>query len=158
MKRAIAGPTLRALVASALGRVFAQVGDDGAVADYRRSGTSCGSFNGVDLRTDNVLTIEPGSVRSRMVWEIANLDWTLHFTERRELDAEGHFVKSAPYQIALIGDLLEAARFLGIPRQMFLDSLRADGWSAFDVTIESLRWIDVPAGLEAPQLRLVLQG
>ena len=55
MKRAIAGPTLRALVASALGRVFAQVGDNGAAADYRRSGVSSGSFNG--LRMPNATVI-----------------------------------------------------------------------------------------------------
>lgn len=158
MKRAIAGPTLRGLVATAIGRVFAQVGDEGGVADYRCSGTSTGFFGGVQLKTNNVLAVDEDAVRSRMAWEIGHPDWTLHFTERRQLAPEGSFVKSAPYQIALLGDLLEAARFLEIPRQMFFDALRVDGWSAAETTVESLRWTDARFGGETPQLRLVLQG
>lgn len=158
MKRAIAGPTLRALVAAAIGRVFVQCGNEAGVADYRNSGTSVGEVNGVQLRTENVITVASDHVQSRMNWEIGQDSWTLRFVERRRLNDEGSFVKSAPYQVALLGDLIDAARFLGLPRAMYLDALKADGWSPADVVIESLRWVDAPHGTETPHLRLVLQG
>ncbi len=158
MKRAIAGPTMRALIAAAIGRVFVQCGSDAGVADYRKSGVSAGDINGVQLRTENCISIEPGCIQARLNWEIRHAKWTLRFTERRELDEDGAFVRAAPYQIALLGDLLEAARFLGLARTMYLDALKADGWSANDVTVEGLRWVEVPYGAETPHLRLVLQG
>lgn len=158
MKRAVAGPTLRALVAAVIGRMFIQCGDEAGIADYGRSGVSKDEIKGVQFSADNLITVESKAVRSRINWEVAHSQWTLRFVERRQMDGNGAFVKSAPYQISLLGDLLEAARFLGIARTMFLDALRADGWSPADVAIEGLRWIDTPYSAEIPHLRLMLQG
>jgi hypothetical protein len=59
--------------------------------------------------------------------------------------------------VALSGDLLEGARFLHIPRELFVHALRADGWSAANVTLEQLRWLDV-APPELRDLRFVMQS
>lgn len=158
MKRAIAGPSLRTLVAAAIGRVFTQCSNDAELVDYRKSGTSKGLVNGVLVKTDNLLTMEKDHVQSRMNWEISHPNWVIRFVERRELGLDGSCVKAGPYQVSLLGDLTEAARFLGLARTIFLNALKGDGWSRSDVIIEGLRWVDVPYAAETPQLRLVLQG
>lgn len=156
VKKTIAGPSLRALVAAAIGRNLIQLDDGRGLADYSRSGSLREEVHGVTIVTFNVITVVPPDVVSRLTWQINHPLWTLSFTERRALDEDGMFVKSAPHQAWLEGDLANAAAFLGIPRELFLDALRADGWSHSDVIIEKLRWLSVPFGRESHNLREVM--
>ena len=83
--------------------------------------------------------------------------WALSFIERRRLEGTA-FVRSAPYQVSLTGDLVDAARFLGIPRLLFVEALRADGWSPASIVVEQLRWFDIPVPGEPTTLRLVMRS
>ena len=144
MNRTIAGPTLRALASAAVGRLLVQLDGGQSIADYSRSGVLKDEVDGVTVRTSNVITVEPPDVQSRLTWEIEHELWALRFTERRALGEDGIFVKTAPHQVILEGDLTEAARYLGIPRELFYEALRADGWSHAAITIEALRWLKIP--------------
>lgn len=151
-----AGPSLRALAAAAIGRVWVQLDVGGDPHDYSMSGVWTSEIEGLTVTRSNVISVEPPEIYSRVTWEIAHPVWSLLFTERRQF-AGGKFTRSAPYQVALRGDLLEGARFLHIPRELFLHALRADGWSAANVTLEHLRWLDVSAA-DLRDLRFVMQS
>jgi hypothetical protein len=110
----------------------------------------------VTVFTYNEITVLPPDVKSRLTWELTHPRWTLSFVERRMLDGEGDFVKSAPHQVHLEGDLVEAARFLDIPKELFIDALRADGWSHADIIVEKLRWPSIPMLRETQNLREVM--
>lgn len=156
LDKRIAGPSLNALAAAAIGRVWVQLDVGADPHDYSMSGVWSGEVEGLTLTRSNVISVEPPEIHSRVTWEIAHPAWSLVFTERRQF-AGGKFARSAPYQVALNGDLLEGARFLRLPRELFLHALRADGWSAANVTLEQLRWLDVaPADLR--DLRFVMQS
>ena len=151
-----AGPSLNALAAAAIGRLWVQL-DVGAHADdYSFSGVWKGDVDGLTLVRANVISVEPPEVHSRVTWELTHTSWSLTFIERRQL-VSGKFMKSAPYQVSLSGDLLEAARFLNIPKELFLQVLRADGWTPASITLEQLRWLDVQSG-EPKNFRFVMQS
>ena len=156
MKKTIAGPSLRALAAAAVGRNLFQLNDGGGPADYSRSGTLREEVKDITVFTYNQITVVPPDVQSRLTWEIMHPLWTMSFVERRLLDSEGEFVKSGPHQVRLEGDLVEAARFLGIPKELFLDALRADAWSHSEIMIEKLRWPSIPMVRETQSLREVM--
>lgn len=158
MTRRTAGPTLRALAAAGIGRVIIQAqATTDAIADYSRSGNYRDEIHGVKLATSNVITVDVPDVESRFTWEITHPFWTLKFTERRRLSDEGSFVKSAPYEVILEGDLVDAARFLRLPRELFFEAVRADGWTATEATIERLRWLDMPYVTDDQSLKVVMK-
>lgn len=156
MKKTIAGPSLRALAAAAVGRNLVQLYDGQGPADYSRSGTLREEVKDITVFTYNQITVVPPNVQSRLTWEITHPSWTLSFVERRMLDEEGEFVKSGPHQVCLDGDLVEAARFLDIPKELFFDALRGDGWSHAEIMIEKLRWPKIPMLRETQHLRDVM--
>lgn len=156
MKNTIAGPSLRALAAAAIGKNLVQLYDGQAHADYSRSGTLREEVKDITVFTYNEITVLPPDVKSRRKWEITHPLWTLSFVERRMLDEEGEFVKSGPHQVWLEGDLGEAARFLGIPKELFMDALRGDGWGHADMVVEKLRWPSMPMLRETQSIREVM--
>lgn len=156
MKKTIAGPSMRALVAAAVGRNLVQLSDERGPPDYSRSGSLREEVKDITVLTYNLITVVPPDVLSRLTWEITHPMWNLSFTERRMLAEEGVFLKSAPHQVHLEGDLVEAARFLGIAKELFLDALRADGWSHAAIMIEKLRWPSIPMLRETQSLRDVM--
>lgn len=156
MKKTIAGPSLRALAAAAIGRNLFQLNDGRGTADYSRSGSLREEVKAITVFTYNQITVLPPEVKSRLTWEITHPLWTLSFIERRLLDEDGQFVRSAPHQVCLEGDLVEAARFLDIPKELFLDALRADSWSHADTMIEKLRWPSIPMLCDTQNLREVM--
>lgn len=158
VKKTIAGPTLRALAAAAVDRLLIQLDDGSGLADYSRSGTLRDEISGVTLTTSNVITVEPPAVASKLTWEIIHPRWVLTFTERRMLGDGGNFTKSGPQQLWLEGDLVEAARFLDIPRELFLEALRADGFRHSAIVIEKLRWLNVAYVRDPQSLRVVMQS
>lgn len=151
-----AGPSLRALVAAAIGRLFLQL-EVGGPLDYSVSGERAEERYGLTLAWSNVISVEPPEVHSRLTWEVTHPAWALSFIERRRLEGTA-FVRSAPYQVSLTGDLVEAARFLAIPRLLFIEALRSDGWSPASIVVEQLRWFDIPVPGEPTTLRLVMQS
>ena len=151
-----AGPSLRALVAAAIGRLFLQL-EVGGPLDYSVSGERAEERYGLTLAWSNVISVEPPEVHSRLTWEVTHPAWALSFIERRRLEGTA-FVRSAPYQVSLTGDLVEAARFLGIPRLLFVEALRADGWSPASIVVEQLRWFDIPVPGEPTTLRLEMRS
>lgn len=151
-----AGPSLRALIAAAIGRLFLQL-DVGGPLDYSISGERAEELYGLTLAWSNVISVEPPEIHSRLTWEITHPAWTLSFIERRRLQ-DTSFVRSAPYQVSLRGDLVDAAQFLDIPRELFIEALRSDGWSRAAIVIEQLRWFDIPIPGEPTTLRLVMQA
>ena len=151
-----AGPSLRALVAAAIGRLFLQL-EVGGPLDYSVSGERAEERYGLTLAWSNVISVEPPEVHSRLTWEVTHPAWALSFIERRRLEGTA-FVRSAPYQVSLTGDLVEAARFLAIPRLLFIEALRADGWSPASIVVEQLRWFDIPVPGEPTTLRLVMRS
>ena len=154
----VAGPSVRALAAAAVGRLLVLLDDGRGLADYGRSGDVKEEVNGVTLSTSNVITVQRSDVQSRLTWQIVHELWTMRFTERRSMEDDGSFVKSAPHQVSLQGDLVDAARFLGIPRELFYEALRADGWSYADVTIERMRWLNIPYFWDPRSLRVVMES
>ena len=158
MNRNVAGQSLRALAAAAVGRLLVLLDNGRGLADYSRSGDVKEEVNGVTLSTSNVITIHPPEVQSRLTWEVVHELWTMRFTERRSMEENGSFVKSAPHQVVLEGDLVDAARFLGIPRELFFDALHADGWSHASITIERLRWLNIPYFWDPRTLRVVMES
>jgi hypothetical protein len=156
LDKTTAGPSLNALAAAAIGRVLLQLDVGPDPHDYGLSGSWTTEVEGLTLTRSNVISVEPPEIYSRVTWEISHPAWLLIFTERRQLTG-GKFARSAPYQVVVSGDLLEAARFLHVPRELFLHALRADGWSGANVTLEQLRWLDfAPADLR--DLRFVMQS
>lgn len=155
MDKTCAGPSLRALAAAAIGRLWIQLDIGAEPNDYSLSGVWTGEIEDLTLVRSNVISVEPPEIHSRVTWELTHPDWSLTFIERRRFD-EGRFRRSAPYLVTLSGDLLEAARFLNIPKELFLLGLRADGWSRASVTLEQLRWLDIPA--ETKDFRFVMQS
>ena len=156
MNRSCAGPSLSALAAAAIGRLWIQLDIGAEPTDYNLSGVWTGEIDDLTLVRSNVISVEPPEIHSRVTWQLTHPSWYLTFIERRRF-ATGKFVRSAPYQVKLGGDLLEAARFLNIPKELFLLGLRADGWSSASVTLEKLRWLDVIPG-EAKDFRFVMQS
>ena len=156
VNKTIAGPSLRALAAAAVGRNLILLNDGPGCADYSRSGSLREEVKDVTILTYNMITVAPPNVQSRLTWEFTHPLWAMSFVERRELDPDGSFVKSGPHQVWLEGDLVEAARFLGIPKELFVDALRADGWSHAYIMIEKLRWPNVPLLRETQSLRDVM--
>jgi hypothetical protein len=151
-----AGPSLNALAAAAIGRLWAQLDVGAHPDDYSLSGVWKGEVDGLTLIRSNVISVEPPEILSRVTWELSHSSWSLTFIERRRFARE-KFVRSAPYQVTLSGDLLEAARFLNIPKELFLQGLRADGWTAATTTIERLRWLDFVSG-DPKDLKFVMQS
>lgn len=151
-----AGPSLNALAAAAIGRLWVQLDVGAQPDDYSLSGVWKGEVDGLTLFRANVISVEPPEIHSRVTWVLTHASWSMTFIERRQLVA-GKFIRSAPYQVSLKGDLLEAARFLNIPKEIFLQVLRADGWTRASITLEKLRWLDVVSG-EPKDLRFVLQS
>jgi hypothetical protein len=151
-----AGPSLRALVAAAIGRLFLQL-EVGGPLDYSVSGERAEERYGLTLAWSNVISVEPPEVHSRLTWEVTHPAWALSFIERRRLEGTA-FVRSARYQVSLTGDLVEAARFLAFPRLLFIEALRSDGWSPASIVVEQLRWFDIPVPGEPTTLRLVMQS
>jgi len=47
---------------------------------------------------------------------------------------------------------------LAIPRLLFIEALRSDGWSPASIVVEQLRWFDIPVPGEPTTLRLVMQS
>ncbi len=155
MDKTSAGPTLNALAAAAIGLLWIQLDIGGGPEDYSLSGAWTGEIGNLTVVRSNVISVEPPEIHSRVTWELTHPSWSLIFIERRRF-VEGKFKRSAPYQVALSGDLLEAARFLNIPKELFLLGLRADGWTASSVTVEKLRWLDLPG--EANGFRSLMQS
>ena len=151
-----AGPSLRALVAAAIGRLFLQL-EVGGPLDYSVSGERAEERYGLTLAWSNVISVEPPEVHSRLIWDISCPAWQLCFIERRRLEGTT-FVRSAPYQVTLVGDLVDAVQFLDIPRELFLEALRSDGWSSAQIVLEQLRWFNIPIPGEPTTLRLVMQS
>jgi hypothetical protein len=60
--------------------------------------------------------------------------------------------------VTLVGDLVDAVQFLDIPRELFLEALRSDGWSSAQIVLEQLRWFNIPIPGEPTTLRLVMQS
>ena len=67
-------------------------------------------------------------------------------------------MRSAPYQVTLVGDLVDAVQFLDIPRDLFIEALRSDGWSSAQIVLEQLRWFNIPVPGEPVRLRGVMQA
>lgn len=155
MDKTSAGPTLNALAAAAIGLLWIQLDIGGGPEDYSLSGVWTGEVDDLTVVRSNVISVEPPEIHSRVTWELTHPSWSLTFIERRRF-TDGRFKRSAPYQVALRGDLLEAARFLNIPKELFLLGLRADGWSSPSVTLEQLRWLDIPG--EAKGFRSLMQS
>jgi hypothetical protein len=155
----LAGPTLRALVAATVNRMLLQSRPpfDRSLADPRHSGTFRNEVNGVALTTTNHVDVIESEVQSRLVRELSNPLWVLKFVERRRLEQDGSFERVAPYEVSLEGDLIDAGRYLQLPRPMFFDAVRADGWTTAQVTIERLRWIDGPFILESRNHKIALR-
>jgi hypothetical protein len=151
-----AGPSLRALAAAAIGHLWIRLDIGGEPNDYSLSGTWKGEVDELTLVRSNVISVEPPEIHSRVTWELTHRSWALTFIERRRF-ADGRFGRSAPYQVTLNGDLLEAARFLNIPREVFFEGLRADGWTPASITLEQLRWLDV-VPCEPKDFRFVMQS
>jgi len=151
-----AGPSLNALLAAAIGRIWIQLDIGADPNDYSLSGVWKGEVDGLALVRSNVISVEPPEIHSRVTWQLKHSSWSLVFIERRRL-LDGKFVRSAPYHVTLSGDLLEGARFLNIPKELFLLGLRADGWEPGSITLERLRWLDVIPG-ETRDLRFVIQS
>lgn len=156
VNKTIAGPSLRALAAAAVGRNLIQLDHGPGCADYSRSGALREEVKDVTVLTYNIITVAPPDVQSRLTWEFNHPRWALSFVERRELDTDGTFVKSGPHQVWLEGDLVEAARFLGIAKELFVDAVRADGWSHSDIMIGKMRWPNIPLLQEMQSLREVM--
>jgi len=158
MHSRIAGPTLKALVAASMARLLIQKAEafSGAIGDPARPGVYREEVDGVTLTTTNFVNVVEDDVESRLTWEIAHPLWTLRFSERRMLES-GSFEKAAPYSAALEGDLIDAARFLGLPRELFFGALRADGWTAAQIAIERLRWLDLPYARSGSTLNVILR-
>jgi hypothetical protein len=150
-----AGPSLKALAAAAIGRLVLQLDLGADPPDYSLAGVWRGEIAGLTLVRTTVISIEPPDVDSRVTWEIRHAAWSLTFIERRQFTGD-KFARSAPYQVALSGDLLEAARFLNIPKELFLQALRADGWSAASTTLEQLRWLPAPS--DSKDFKFVIQS
>ena len=144
MDKRLAGPSLNALAAAAIGRLLVELDMGADPHDYSLSGVSTREIDGLTLVRSNVISVESPQIHSRMTWEMRHSGWSLIFTERRHFNGE-KFVRSAPYQVALAGDFVEAARFLNIPRELFVEALRGDGWSAASITVEKLRWLPAPS-------------
>ena len=89
-----AGPSLRALVAAAIGRLFLQL-EVGGPLDYSVSGERAEERYGLTLAWSNVISVEPPEVHSRLTWEVTHPAWALSFIERRRLEGTA-FVRSAP--------------------------------------------------------------
>lgn len=157
MTKNVAGPSLRALAAAAIGRLFLQLDIGGEPPDYSISGTRTDEINGVTLTRSNTISVEPPEIHSRLTWAITCPAWELCFIERRRLE-ETAFVRSAPYQVTLIGDLVDAVQFLDIPRELFIEALRSDGWSSAQIIVEQLRWFNIPVPGEPITLRGVMQA
>lgn len=159
MNNKVAGPTLRALIAANMGRILSQRGArvPGDLGDPGRSGVFHEDINGVRVTTTNHVKVIEAGVESRLTWDIVHPQWTLKFTERRQLDDDGQFERAAPYEVSLEGDLIDAARFLGLPKELFFGAARADGWSRSAVIIEGLRWIDGPYVQDRGQLNVILR-
>lgn len=151
-----AGPSLNALAAAAIGRLVIQLDIGADPHDYSMSGVWTGEVDGLTLVRSNVISIEPPEIHSRVTWEMRDPSWSLIFTERRRFNL-GKFETCAPYQVALSGDLLEAARFLNIPKELFLMALRADGWTSSRIVLEQLRWLDI-VPRETKDFRSVMQS
>jgi hypothetical protein len=153
-----AGPTLRALVAATVNRMLLQSRPpfDRGLGDPRRSGVFRDEVNGVALTTTNHVNVLDCDVESRLVWELTNPLWTLKFVERRRLEQDGSFERVAPYEVSLEGDLIDAARFLRLPRELFFSAVGGDGWTKAEITIEGLRWLDLPYGYDRNGLGVVL--
>jgi hypothetical protein len=96
-------------------------------------------------------------VESRLTWEIKHSLWVLSITDRRLLTDDGSFVRSAPFEASLEGDMVDAARFLQLPRELFFMALRGDGWTSTELTIEQLRWIDGPYVVENHKANAILR-
>jgi hypothetical protein len=141
-----AGPALKALIAANVHRFLPQYErlTAGHLGDPNRAGVFRDVVDGITVSTVNHITVRAPVIESRLTWELKHPLWVLNVTERRRLDEDGAFIKSAPYDINLDGDLVEAGRFCILPRELFLGALRSDGWSAAGVTIERLRWLDTP--------------
>lgn len=114
LDKTTAGPSLNALAAAAIGRVLLQLDVGPDPHDYGLSGSWTTEVEGLTLTRSNVISVEPPEIYSRVTWEISHPAWLLIFTERRQLTG-GKFARSAPYQVVVSGDLLEAARFLHVP-------------------------------------------
>jgi|SRR5215210_1742834 len=151
-----AGPSLNALLAAAIGRIWIQLDIGAEPNDYSLSGVWKGEVDGLTLVRSNVISVEPPQIHSRVTWQLDHSSWSLRIIERRQF-AGGKFLRSAPYQVSLSGDLLDGARFLNIPKELFLLVLRADGWSPASITLEALRWLEVTPG-EPKDFRFVLQS
>ena len=156
MDKRCAGPSLNALAAAAIGRLWVQLDVGAQPDDYSLAGVWKGEVDGLTLVRANVISVEPPEIHSRVTWELSHSSWSLTFIERRQF-VSGKFMRSAPYQVSLSGDLLEAARFLNIPKELFLQGLRADGWTSASTTLERLRWLDVTPG-ETKDFRFVMQS
>ena len=150
-----AGPTLKALAAAAVGRLLLQLDAGADPHDYSFSGGWSAEIDGLSLSRSTIISVQPPDVDSRVTWEIRDAAWSLVFIERRQFTGD-KFARSAPYEVALGGDLLEAARFLNIPKELFLQALRADGWSAASTVLERLRWLPAPSG--SKDLKFVMQS
>ena len=89
-----------------------------------------------------------GSLRktsiSSLSCSIIHALWTITFTDRRQLVQGLRFERVAPRTATIQGDLLDAARYLDIPRELFFSALKADGWTAAEIAVDSLRWLDLP--------------
>ena len=151
-----AGPSLNALAAAAIGRLWVQLDVGAQPDDYSLSGVWKGEVDGLTLVRAKIISVEPPKIHSRVTWDLTHSSWSLTFIERRQC-VRGKFMRSGPYQVSLSGDLLEAARFLNIPKELFLQVLRADGWSPASITLEQLRWLDVVSG-EPKDFRFVMQS
>lgn len=138
-----AGPSLNALAAAAIGRLWVQLDVGADSEEYSLSGVWKGEIDELSLVRSNMISVEPPDILSRVTWELRHPSWSIAFIERRRL-ADGKFVRSAPYQVSFSGDLLEAGRFLSIPKELFFQGLRADGWPPASITLEKLRWLDIP--------------
>ena len=143
LDKRLAGPSLNGLAAGSIERLLVQLDMGADPHDYSLSGTWTRDLDGLTLVRSNVISVEAPQIYSRVTWEFTHSAWSLVFTERRRLIGR-RFAKSAPYQVALKGDLLEAARFLSIPKELFLQALRADGWSGGSMILEQLRWLPGP--------------
>jgi hypothetical protein len=113
--------------------------------------------NGVIVVTTNHITVRPPTVESRLNWEIKHPLWSINIMERREVSLDGTSRRAVPNEVLLEGDLLDAARYFSIPREMFFGALRGDGWSQAQVTVERLRWLNVPYVQEHPATPSVIR-
>ncbi len=159
VKTRVAGPTMRAIVAAAAGRILSRRSRPlvAELGDSARSGVFRGEINGITMITTNFVDIVEAKVESRLTWQISHSSWSLKVIERRRLGDSGAFEKAAPYSVSLEGDLAEAARFLDVPRELFFGAAHADGWTASEITIARLRWLDMPCANPSASLNLILR-